>query len=77
MSTQTPLLFCTACKPSISGLKKVNWNAFRLNFFALFEIFWVYLSGNLICSVGLNMEFLLKGLNPGSLIFCLFYCSSR
>jgi hypothetical protein len=30
--------FCTACKPSTSGLNKVNANAFRLNFFVLFEI---------------------------------------
>jgi hypothetical protein len=34
---QTPLLFCTAYKPSISDLKTVNSNAFR--FLALFEIF--------------------------------------
>jgi hypothetical protein len=49
VSTQTPLLFCTACKPSISGLKTVKSNAFRLNFFARFEIFWAYMSANLIC----------------------------
>ena len=28
---------------------KVNSNAFRLNFFALFEIFWLHMSANLIC----------------------------
>jgi hypothetical protein len=49
VSTQTTLRFCTACKPSISGLKTVNSNAFRWNFFALFEIFWLYVSANLIC----------------------------
>jgi hypothetical protein len=43
------VVFCTTCKPSISDLKTVNSNAFRLNFFALFEIFWVYTSANLIC----------------------------
>ena len=37
-----PLLFCTACEPSISGFKTIN-------FFAPFEIFWVYMSANLIC----------------------------
>jgi hypothetical protein len=31
------------CKPSISDLKTGNPNGFRLNFFALFEIFWVYM----------------------------------
>ena len=30
--------FCTVSKPSISGLKRINSNAFRLNFFVLFEI---------------------------------------
>jgi hypothetical protein len=29
--------------------KRVNSNAFQLNFLALFEIFWVYMSANLIC----------------------------
>ena len=38
----------TACKPNISALKRVNSNVFRLNFFALFEIFWVYMSANLM-----------------------------
>jgi hypothetical protein len=50
MSTQTPLCFCTACKQTISGLKTVNSNAFRLNFFVLFEIFWVYMRATLICN---------------------------
>jgi hypothetical protein len=49
MSTQTPLSFCTACKQTISGLKTVNSNAFRLSFLALFEIFWVYTSATSIC----------------------------
>jgi hypothetical protein len=31
----------TTCKP-IRGLKTVNSNGFRLNFFALFKICWVY-----------------------------------
>jgi hypothetical protein len=29
--------------------KTVKSNAFRLNFFARFEIFWAYMSANLIC----------------------------
>ena len=50
MSTQTPLLFCTACKTSISDFNTINSNAFRLNFFALLEISKrVSMSANLIC----------------------------
>ena len=42
------LFFCSTCIPSISGFKTVNTsNAFRLNFLALFEIFWVCISANL------------------------------
>ena len=32
----------------ISDPKRVNWNAFRLNFSALIETFWVYMCVNLI-----------------------------
>jgi hypothetical protein len=38
-----------ANQASRAGLKTINSNAFRLNFFALFEIFCVYMSANLIC----------------------------
>jgi hypothetical protein len=37
-------------KPAnIPGLKTANSNAFRLNSFALFEKFWLYMSENLNC----------------------------
>jgi hypothetical protein len=46
--------FGSASKPTISGLKTVNSNALRLNCFPLFEIFWVYMSDNLIFKVEIH-----------------------
>ena len=42
MITNGIFLYRLQTKPS-QGLKTVNSNAFLLNFFALYEIFWVYM----------------------------------
>ena len=42
-------VFVPLANQASQGLKTIKQNAFRPNFSALFEIFWVYMSANLIC----------------------------